>query len=809
MSIRFHNGTTLEATLGSSAMHASNNTSMSTGGVTGATATAPNTTNQATGILIYNNSAPNSSTVYTVELMESGVSKASSTINGSDILPGLCYVKWTPYTFTTTAAGAYAPKITATLNSGTLASATSGFWYLITYDDTTSPADGIDIMMAGWNNGGLTTKQWDVPDGTVFGNGTGKNLGSSITRTMRAGLMVGNGATVKWDDTADCDVEIKGSIFVTAGGTVDKRAHTSDIDTVASLTINCDVANVDYGIHLPPSNFNGRFLSDGMEIATPRCQYASGVGTAANPLVTQAAHGRTVGDELIIPGLTYGGNQTKYVISIPNTTQLVLSDTLGGAEAAITNTPAVGAWITSLTRNSIIRPKTTTRGYYMYNNSTNSEVSSFDWTRWEYASCNSGPNLQFIASGTANPASINGMVGYRNSASGRTSWTISGTVTQDINDCVLFETLGSNYVGQSGMGIQSASNKTINRFMHYAAPGSTANCAGLSLTSSATNNVVNDSHFYGAGANNGTLAYAIGLTSAHGNTFNNCTVNNSRVRAIYGSDGFNNTFNNCEFGTIGTNVQDIFIASSSLATQLYNNCSFGSATRLSNIANCLLGTDIAFQDIDENQSKHGWETPYAQFDSSGSGLSDTTTRTSGSLALAIKPRDATTGGQMTFKIPANPTSNVQIYGYIYRNATFSSGDILVELFLPGTLLTDTPDDSFTMSTATGAWELWTLNAYYSGSVARYATVRLTAKTATAGAYAFLDDIYDAQTNNKVAGMDLWDIGHISPIMLALDLSALPEQTRVAVWSDSNTYGTGEKGKVLVDAADDADTAANR
>jgi hypothetical protein len=157
---------------------------------------------------------------------------------------------------------------------------------------------------------------------------------------------------------------------------------------------------------------------------------------------------------------------------------------------------------------------------------------------------------------------------------------------------------------------------------------------------------------------------------------------------------------------------------------------------------------------------------------------------------------------MTFKVPANPASNVQIYGYIYRNATFSSGDITCELFLPGTLLSDTPDDTVTLTTTTGTWQLWVLNAYNAGSVARYATVRITAKTATAGAYAFLDDIYDAQLNNKVAGLDLWDEGHISPIMLALDLSALPEQTRLAVWSDDDTYSAGEKGKVL------ADTEAN-
>lgn len=42
-------------------------------------------------------------------------------------------------------------------------------------------------------------------------------------------------------------------------------------------------------------------------------------------------------------------------------------------------------------------------------------------------------------------------------------------------------------------------------------------------------------------------------------------------------------------------------------------------------------------------------------------------------------------------------------------------------------------------------------------------------------------------------MDLWDEGQISPIMLALDLSAVPEQTCVATWSDNNTYPVGSKG----------------
>lgn len=805
MALKFYNGTTLEATVGSTAMHASSNVSLTTTGVTSAGVTAPNLVNQATGVMLYINAVQSSGNL-TVELMESGVSKASATINLADVLPGYCYVRFpTPYTFATLTASAYTVKVTNTAaNSGSLVQATSGLWFEITYDSTSSPADGDDIMFTGWHNAGLTAKSWNVSGTSLtFGNGTVKSLTATVTRTMECALMIGQGGTMTFDTTADCTMEVRGSIFITRGGLLDKRANASDIEIVSTLVINSDVGNANYGIYLPPSGFAGQMLTDGKTVSA-KAQYASGTGTAANPIVTQAAHGFTVNDEIVVPGTTYGGNQRKYVISIPAATQLVVSDTLGGAESAITNSPVAGVWIGNLTRNSIVKAKTNTRGYYLYNNSINSAAPSFNYTRWEYASCNSGAGLQFNNISETVAPTFNGMVGYHNSAAGRNSWTITGTLTQTISDSILYETQGSNYTGQSGFTMQAATNKTVDFLLHYAAPSSTANCAGLSLISSATNNTISNFHSYGAGANNGAFAYALGIFGSHGNTFNDCTINNARVRAMYFTDGFTNTFNNCSFGTVGNNVTDMFFGSTSLATVLFNNCSFGSTTRTSGIQTCLAGTDVAFQDIGGDQSKHGWETPFAQYESSGTGLTETTTRTSGSLALAIKPRNATVGSQLTFKVPANPTSNVQVYGYILRNSTFSSGDITCELFLPGTLLTDTPDDTVTLSTTTDEWHLWTLNAYNAGTKARYAKVRITAKTATAGAYCFLDDIYDAALNNKVAGMDLWDEGHISPIMLALDLSALPEQTRVAVWSDNNSYDAGEKGKVLADAEANTD-----
>lgn len=40
-----------------------------------------------------------------------------------------------------------------------------------------------------------------------------------------------------------------------------------------------------------------------------------------------------------------------------------------------------------------------------------------------------------------------------------------------------------------------------------------------------------------------------------------------------------------------------------------------------------------------------------------------------------------------------------------------------------------------------------------------------------------------------------------------DFSAIPDLTRIAVWSDSDTYNDGEKGQVLQDASDNAELGA--
>jgi hypothetical protein len=622
---------------------------------------------------------------------------------------------------------------------------------------------------------------------------------------MGGALTIGSGFTVSFDQTANSALKLKGSIFVTKGGVFDKRPPSNKSIT---CTLEFDmVANGDQGFFTATGAVGGQILTTGATYITAGT-YASGVGTAASPLTYQAAHGLSVGDEIVVAGLGYNNNQVRFVITVVNSTQVVVSSTPGGAETAITNTPAVGAHIGNLTRNSIIKVTNTARGYYAVNASDS--ISDFSYTRMEYSDCSSGKTLQFQ---TNSLSTMDGLVLYNNTVSGRHCLALAqnDSNAQTFSNIILYNTRGGNYSGQSGIGFSGTSNKVFNDCLHFNGPASADTCAFISLNLSSTANTFNRCHSYGANAGNPTSGYAIGIFSSSANTFNNCSVNGARQNAVYFAAGADNFFNNCNFGDKATNTVDMTALAATLNKAVFNNCIFGSATLISNYLNMLETSEIAFQDMDANTSKYRWYTNHGSFWSAGAGLTDTTVRTPGSLSLASKPEDAVAGSTWTFKIPAAPASSVSIPIYIYRNANFSSGVAKVELFLPGNS-TSTPDASYTFPTTTLQWLPATVSAYYAGSVARYATVKVTAVSNAAGAIMFIDDLFDSGLNNKVAGLDLSDNGKPSPVMVVTDFSSavpvLASASADKVWQYTDGGAVaGTMGKRQVDGAENAELAA--
>jgi len=801
------NGTNYDTMLGSATITATT-AGLTLAGITSSGVTAPNLVNKITGVWICISTLPANGGNITAEIMESGVSKATATINLADAQLGMNYFRFaTPYQFATLTASAYTCRLKNTVgSSGNVRTAASGLWFQFTYDTAGALGASDDLWIGGFNDAGLTAKTCTL-SGTAntFGSKAATSIGSTA-QTMGAALTIGSGGTFKHDTAANCTTTLKGSVWVTAGGVFDIRGSATK--TIISTFIIDSTANGDQGIFTGVTSYGGQILTTGAtcDVYTT---YASGLGTAASPLITQTAWDAQVGDEIVLGGATdYLKNETRFIITRNSSTSFVLSNTAGGAEAALTQTHAVGSYMNNLTRNVVIKALTNTRGWWINNSS--SVNSSFDYTRMEYSDSSSGKSLTLTPSSLS---TFDGLVLYQASITGRGCLLLrqNDATAQTHTGITLYNMGGLNYVAQSGISFSGSSNKTMNYCFQYNAPSSTFSCALFSYGASSTSNVMNNCHSYGGNAVNSSAGYVIGIFASNANTFNNCTVNGARQNAVYLATASGNVFNNCNFGTIGSNVIDMTALTGTLNQNYFNTCTFGSSTLHSNYLNQLDTSIAKFQNMDGNTSKHRWYTNKGSWWSAGAGLTDTTVRTASSLSLVSKPENATTGSSWTFKIPANPTSNVGIFGYVYRNATFSSGTLKVELFLPGTLLTATPDDTYTFATTTGSWLPFNISAYYSGTDSRYATVRITGVTATAGAYFFVDDLYDAGTGNKVAGFDLWEEGQPSQIMVVTDFSSavpvLAAATTTAVWSDTTTYGTGTKGKTLKDANDNAELAS--
>lgn len=799
MPLKMFNGTNFDAFVGVPAI-GSGSANFSTSFVAGVTRTAPNTTNFLTGCLFFLSQVPSSGDVQ-VEVRESGVSKVSGIASNADLKLGFNYVRFaTPYKFTTTAAGAYVPyirKVTSASGAYGYDNAGSMPFLALTYDATSSAGGTDDVMVCGFHDSGMTPKTLTITGtGNSWGSGQNKALTLS-SRVLNQATCVANGGIVKFDTAADTTLTQYGNVWVSAGGLYDQRPGASSVSTL----VFTNDADGDFSLATFNSTYGGQILTTGRTVAVA-ATYNGGLGTAASPATFTAAHGFSVGDELVIGwGTDYLKNEVRFVISTPSASTVVWSSTKAGSETALAHTHAPGFPVANLTRNSIITNSNNARGFSVYNASPVGVACDFSYTRFEYANCLSGRGLQLSSSAAVTPA--DGMVAYNNSASGRTSVSWQGNVPETISDVTMYNTKGSNFSAQSGFAVTGA-RKTVRNLLHYAEPGSSTNCAGLSISSSATGCVIDGFFSSGANAGNSAGGYALGVFGS-GHTFNRVVIDAARMCAVRLGSAQEIEFTNSLLGTVASNTADVLLDTGVFAKARFLSSSFGSPTLLSDYLTALSGTDIAFQDMDGNTGKHRWYTNNASFWSAGAGLSDTTVRTPGSLSLAIKPEDAVEGTRnFILKVPASPASQVLFYGYLYRNATFSSGDITVELFLPGTLTTGTPDASYTLPTTTDEWLPFVVSAYNPATVARYAKVRITAKTATPGAYVFLDDIFDAQTGNKVAGLDLWDDGHISPIIVAADYSSIPEQTRVAVWGDQNTYTVGSKGRLLADTEQNTD-----
>ena len=768
------------------------------------TYTAPSLTDKAVGVGIFltSNGMTDGSVIRATLQEDAGAGfvdtacTADVTITG--VLVGynsdfLYFQAGTPYTFTTTTANKYRWKLVRNSGSGSLLRARSS-----TTGSSTPWAWFVDSRNGSITSGDILC----VPHGITSTGANGLSFGASSGNTgISASTFASNSLTIlgngifEWDTSANTSITIKGGIVVSQSGEyrIGSEATPYPSSYVATFIHDQDTTAGNYGLWTQAGNIT----INGAAPTAYAVKYVSGLGTAASPMITDGDIG-VVGDEVLVSATgSYNQTEYKFIKTKNSATSYVLSDTVGGAEAALTYTHSANrAKVANLQRNIIIKPANSTYPNYILHTGQSTTGRFYGKNfRTEYIG-NSGVGKFGVTLGYSSGQStmvikeLSGIVSYRASYSGfylqsnRTDYTT-------YSDNIFCRSASS----QPGATFSNFINKTMNRWYFF---DNAASAIGFNVTANA---VLNDHVYHGNNTGGGTNGghYLI-ASSSNAVTINRCDFQTARIGAIrnISANLAAWVFNDCKFGDIGTNTTDI-TTGTNFNDILFSNCLFGSATLISGYTGMVEGSEVRFQRYNQSTTSHRWYTPH------GKGRSETTTKRTGSISLAIEPEDATNGFVWEFYMPANANQQIFLPGYFYRSAL--SGDVTVDIYLP---YSTTPDATFTLDTTLSTWKDFIAYKNYAQSENEVAKIRITVKGAS-GTIFFDDFLNGGNTSvvsNNIASFETWQNGKPVSLFSLLDVSAIPAQSAQQVWNYSDqTTSANTMGQRQVDAADDAELAA--
>jgi len=757
-------------------LHASTNITISTSNLFTATFTAPNTTNACTGVLLFINAIGSGGTV-TVTLQESTVDTAAAV---SIAVTNLVALTWglfrfaTPYVFTTTGAGAYRFKIVNVGAAGTTnAAADSGaanIAYLATDDRTGVPGTTDDIWICGQNQATAITV---TMDGTqTIGSKTDTVV--AVQRTLGNAISINNLGVLAWDTTADATLTCGGNIIC------NNNSGELQMGTVASPMPVARLARLRFDMSVSGNHGLRVFATGKLTLqGTPKssttlwkAKLSSGVGTAASPAIMDAAVDWSVGDEVAIGSTdTYDHTEYRFIITKNSATSYVWSTTSGGAEAALTHTHTTDAWVLNIQRNVLIDSTDATKGFYIGNVCTTVGNFNIDWTRFDIigAAIASKQGLNIL-----DASAVVGNVDYsvcsrHNAAFLFQNSNIAGTFTGLVAVTQRLATAG--FVFQN-----SPHNKTLVDCFAFDVLGT-----GFSI-STPFNVSLTRCYAIGCNKNNSAGEAGFRLGSCGFIVLNDCEVHAIRSAGTVLSAVTATIFTNYLCGTKGANVSTDVSNLGAFNTVVFINSSFGSPTLISNYLIMLAGSSVQFQTYNATANNHAWYTNTGVARSTGAGLVDTTNKTAGNLTVRLAPEDSTNGFVWEFLVGIKASTAASIFGFAQKNAAFGTDVCTIELFLPGSTVADA---TVTLNDTTGAWQVFNLAANYTGLVAGFATVRITAKTTTASAYVYLTDFYNG--TNVLTGLQAWYNGKPSPVFT--DLLGDPASVWAILTSTLSTPGT--------------------
>jgi hypothetical protein len=792
-------------------LHASTNITPTLTGVFSAAFTAPNITgNQSIGVMVFCATKAGTGN-WTATLQEDAgagfadVAGATATVTQAALIAGnFIYFQWgTPYTYAVATAGKYRIKLTVSVATSGTAAADSGgsnFMYLEVSDIGGPPALNDRAWIVTPNQTTAVTVTVDGVLGAVGDAGTAaatSPLQRSITEAVHINgytASAGN-ALLKWDTAASATLTVKGNIAVNSGGEL-------QMGTVATPYDSAYVATLSFNQNGATGTSGGRTFDGGRTImqGTPKPDttywkksYVSGVGTAADPMIVSAGTAWTVNDEIVITNSAYNTIEYKFIKTVNSSTSYVLSDTAGGAESALANAHTSNDEILVLARNVIITGTDSAYGSYWYNGSLTAGDVNIDWVKVEYTGTTIANKFGFqivapsiiTATGAldysvvVSPTGRGFMWGLNNA----TVQTHTGLIAVKVN-AVQAQNVGTIY--------NNGNNKTLVDCYAVGLRSAGFELYGSSCTYTRCKAIGNNTT--GNASSGGMILSTTNINA----TWNDCELQANRVQGLYvNANVIRCTANDCLFGTKGTNTTDVNLFGGQYYDITFINCTLSSATRVNNYLNMASGA-LRFHELNTVDNTHIWYTEKGTARSCGSGLADTTVRTPNSLAVGLYPENASGGFLWPFNIYASALSIANFFGYFKLNAAFTGdagASARVELWLPGSSVADA---SATLSKLTNDWQAVSLSVNNTNTVDGLAEIRVYAISATAGAYLYADDFYNAgdtvTNSDKVTGLDTWYQGQPVSIISPKSVSAAD------IWTFSTTALTtaNTTGKTLVD-----------
>lgn len=780
---------------------------VTTAGINSDTWTAPNTTNAVTGAWVSMTTQPAAGRDWTLELFQSGVATGTiATILQTDmptpdtVAPDIwVYFRFTtPFTYTTTAANAYRFQLKSTVaNSGAVRnnSGATGFMVLATDNRNAVPAGAHQAFIGAHNCVTPITVTVNGTTPAVTG-GTASSLEPTLREYTRHAVVIG-GAAVKdsaqlvWDTAADATLTFTGNFIIQNGGAVQLGTAASPQPSGVVSKLRSNVTSI--SMITPFQNGYITGYSD-RNLTYKTTTYASGLGTAANPLIMADPVDWNVGDKICVAAVTnnvanYNEAENRWIITKNSTTSYVVSATKGGAESALANTHTAGL-IVNLTRGVVIENAAGGVAGIVANlgRMTNSDCG-FAWAELNNMGAQAGaPSIVSGASST---------YGFLNSPSYLVP--VDNCVFDSINVYGFIDQYGASATYDGLVFANSITNSSL------------GTCSGLGVMPTALNQTFTSPIFINMQRNgienrgiNCTFDDVImnavnkaGLANQGGFVPINCppfTLNNPkadcvRIAGIALNGVANATINGGDFGTQGYNGADVAVTANSANTNiLFDGFTQGSSTFVTGHTTGAVGaTEILFNRLNATDNNHMWFTEYGSAQSTGAGLADSTVRTSGTLNVRMNPENAATGFQWEYLVPAVPGKAVQSFLFIEKNATFGTDDALVELFLPGSTVADATAN---VSDVTGTYQVYSVAADYAGSINLYARIRITAKSVAAGAYLYIADITNG--TNDIINLKTWYRAKPSSIMF----EQLGDAGAVWAYLLDGTYNAGDMMKII-------------